>query len=455
MVITPIPNVYFRYKPNGGVSGNSILPVSNVQLILQFLLQAAVIIVACRGAGWVAVKCGQPQVVGEMIAGIVLGPSLFGLYFPDLQHWLFPAETKVILYPVAQIGLALYMFIVGLEFRVDIVKQKFRSAAAVSAAGMAAPFVLGMGLGWIFFRYTDLIPQKAGLVGGMLFLGASLCITAFPVLARLIEFKKLKSTAMGSVSLGAGAVNDALAWCLLAVVLATVEPSHSWGNALLTIGGGIVFIALVLGLVRPLLGRMESRLVREGSLTAGGVVIMLLLMAAGAACTELLGLHAVLGAFVIGVAVPRGSVIVRDLIARIQPFTVALLLPLFFTYSGLNTKMGLLNSASLWLWSLAVLAAAMLGKILACWVAARATGVPNREALGIGILMNVRGLMELIIINIGLQLGIISEGLFAMLVIMAVVTTIMASPLFDWLTAKAAVPIEDEPSPVQPTPTIS
>jgi Kef-type K+ transport system membrane component KefB len=171
-------------------------------------------------------------------------------------------------------------------------------------------------------------------------------------------------------------------------------------------------------------------------------------------CTEMIGLHAVLGAFVVGVVVPRG-VIVRDLAGRVQPFTVVLLLPLFFAYSGLNTKIGLLNSGYLWLMCLAVLAAAIAGKIVACWMAARATGIPNREALGIGILMNVRGLMELIIINIGLERGIISQGLFAMLVIMAIVTTVMASPLFDWLAGKAATEPGSDPSPAQPSPSIS
>jgi Kef-type K+ transport system membrane component KefB len=427
--------------------------VSNLQIAFQFLLQVVVILAACRIAGKVAVKCGQPQVVGEMIAGILLGPSLLGLYLPEAQRWLFPSDTKRILYAVAQVGLALYMFIVGLEFRMDIVRQNLRSAVAVSVAGMVAPFILGLGLGWAFFHWTDLFPAKTALMEGMLFVGASLCITAFPVLARLIEFKKLKSSAMGSVSLGAGAVNDACAWCLLSVVLASMD--HNWNGALLTIVGGAAFIGFVAGVVRPVLHRCESRLVRNRALTAGGAATVLAVMGLGAVCTELIGLHAVLGAFAVGVVVPRG-VIVRDLVRRIQPFTVALLLPLFFAYSGLNTKIGLLNSASLWMMCLAVLGAAIAGKVVACWLAARATGIANREALGIGILMNVRGLMELIIINIGLERGIISPGLFAILVIMAIVTTVMASPLFDWLAGKAALqPALAKTSPAQPSPSIT
>jgi Kef-type K+ transport system membrane component KefB len=264
----------------------------------------------------------------------------------------------------------------------------------------------------------------------MLFLGASMCITAFPMLARIIHFKKLTGTTMGTVALGAGAIDDATAWCLLAVVLASFE--KNWSHALVNIAGGVAYVALTLLIVRPLLLRAKVWFAKSGTLTEAGFVVGLALMALGAWFTDLIGLHAVFGAFVMGAAMPRG-VVVRDLVGRIQPLTVALLLPLFFTYSGLNTKIGLLNTSFLWAMCGAVLIAAVLGKGVACWLAARATGIPNREALGIGTLMNARGLMELIVINIGLQRGIISEGLFATLVIMAVLTTLMASPLFERL----------------------
>jgi len=264
----------------------------------------------------------------------------------------------------------------------------------------------------------------------MLFVGASMCITAFPMLARIIHFKKLTGTTMGTVELGAGAINDAAAWCLLAVVLASFE--HNWSHALVNIAAGIGYVIFTLLIVRPLLVKAKGWLIKDGTLTEAGLVVGLALMAFGAWFTDLVGLHAVFGAFVMGAAMPRG-VIVRDIIGRIQPLTVALLLPLFFTYSGLNTKIGLLNTGFLWLMCGAVLMAAVLGKGVGCWMAARATGIPNCEALGIGTLMNARGLMELIIINIGLQRGIISEGLFATLVIMAVITTLMASPLFERL----------------------
>jgi Kef-type K+ transport system membrane component KefB len=270
-----------------------------------------------------------------------------------------------------------------------------------------------------------------------------MCITAFPMLARIIHFKKLAGTVMGTVALGAGAIDDATAWCLLAVVLASFD--NNWSHALMNICGGVAYVSFVLLIVRPLLVRAKGWLIKDGALADAGLVVGLALMALGAWITDLIGLHAVFGAFVMGAAMPRG-VVTRDLVGRIQPLTVALLLPLFFTYSGLNTKIGLLNTGFLWLMCGVVLVAAVLGKGVACWLAARATGISNREALGIGTLMNARGLMELIIINIGLQRGVISEGLFATLVIMAVITTLMAAPLFERLVGTGSHQPMPEPA---------
>ena len=423
--------------------------MNNLHLAIQFFLQIAIILLFCRVVGAVAARFGQPQVVAEMIAGVLLGPSLFGLLAPEAQAWLFPwdktqatRDTQSYLFPASQLGLALYMFVVGMEFRVDIVAKRLKSSIAVSAAGMIAPFILGAGLAWIFFHYTALFPKRTSLPEAMLFLGASMCITAFPMLARIIHFKKLSGTTMGTVALGAGALDDATAWCLLAVVLASFD--NNWSHAWVNILGGAGYVAFTLLVVKPLLARAKNWLVKNGTLTEAGLVISLALMALGAYITDLIGLHAVFGAFVMGAAIPRG-VVARDLIGRIQPLTVALLLPLFFTYSGLNTKIGLLNTGFLWLMCGAVLVAAVLGKGVACWLAARATGISNRESLGIGVLMNARGLMELIIINIGLQRGIISEGLFATLVIMAVITTLMASPIFERLVGTGTYQPTSEP----------
>jgi Kef-type K+ transport system membrane component KefB len=430
-----IAKFYFRY--HGESAKHELLRMNNLSLAVHFFIQIAVILLFCRAVGAIAARFGQPQVVAEMIAGVMLGPSLFGLLAPEMQSALFPwdktqsiRDTQSYLFPASQLGLALYMFVVGMEFRVDIVAKRAKASIAVSAAGMITPFVLGAGLAWVMFHYTELFPKKTSIQEAMVFTGACMCITAFPMLARIIHFKGLTGTTMGTVAIGAGALDDAAAWCLLAVVIASFD--DNWSHAWLNIGGGAAFALAAYFVVRPLLARFQRLLIKNGELTEAGLVIGLACMALGAWATDAVGLHAVFGAFVIGAVMPRG-IVSRDLIARIQPLTVALLLPLFFTYSGLNTKIGLLNTSFLWMICGAVLVAAVLGKGVACWLAARASGISNREALGIGVLMNARGLMELIIINIGLQRGIISEGLFATLVIMAVVTTLMASPIFDRL----------------------
>jgi Kef-type K+ transport system membrane component KefB len=407
--------------------------MSNLQLAVHFFFQIAVILATCQIVGLVGRRAGQPQVVAEMLAGVLLGPSLLGLFFPELFARVFPPDSMQVLFPVAQLGLAAYMFVVGLEFRLDIVRARMRSAVAVSIAGMVAPFILGAVLGWAFHSRTALFPARTSLGEAMTFMGASMCITAFPMLARIIQFKQLTGTAMGAISLGAGAINDAAAWCLLAIVLARIDGNP--GHAALNIGGGIAYVAVTVLVVRPWLARWGRRIEARGRMSESEFVSALIPLALGAWFTEAIGLHGVFGAFVMGAAMPRGLV-TTTLIERIQPLTVALLLPLFFTFSGLNTRMGLLDSAHLWAMTGLVLIAAIGGKGVACWLAARATGVPSREALGIGTLMNVRGLMELIILNIGLQRGIISPALFAMLVVMALVTTLMASPTFSWLVGR-------------------
>ncbi len=409
--------------------------MSNLELAIQFLLQIAIILSFCQLVGALAKRVGQPQVVAEMIAGVLLGPSLLGLFWPHASSALFPADSMQVLFPASQLGLATYMFVVGLEFRIDIMRGRLHSAAAVSLAGMLTPFALGAALGWYFFTHTALFPPETSLFEATLFLGASMCITAFPMLARIIHFKGLAGTTMGTVALGAGAIDDAAAWCLLALVLASFD--HDPSHALQNIGGGVAYVAATLFVLKPSLARWAQRVQARGELSEREFVLCLAAMALGAWFTDTIGLHAVFGAFLMGAAMPRG-IVSQALIERIQPLSVALLLPLFFTFSGLNTQIALLDSPYLWGMAALLLLAAVAGKGVACWLAARATGISNREALGIGTLMNARGLMELIIINIGLARGVISPELFAALVIMAVVTTLMASPLFDWLVARHA-----------------
>ena len=362
--------------------------MSNVELTVQFFFQLAVILVSCRVVGLIAGRLGQPQVVAEMITGVMLGPSLLGWVAPEFQAWLFPwdytqatRDTQSYLFPASQLGLVLYMFVVGMEFRVDVVAGRLRNSVAVSLAGMLAPFVLGAGLGWLFFHHTTLFPSQTSLFEAMLFLGASMCITAFPMLARILHYKKLSGTLMGTVALGAGAIDDAAAWCLLAVVLASFDAE--WSHAVRNIAGGAAYVAFVLLAIRPALARFKYHAMKDGELTEAGMAGGLTLMVLGAWFTDMIGLHAVFGAFIMGTAMPRG-IVARDLMARIQPLGVALLLPLFFTYSGLNTQITLLNTPFLWLVCVAVLLAAVVGKGVACALAAAATGLPRREAVGIG-----------------------------------------------------------------------
>lgn len=418
--------------------------MTNLQLAIQFFLQLAIILMVCRVVGMIAARFGQPQVVAEMIAGVCMGPSLLGLFMPDVSKALFPPDTMKVLFPVSQLGLALYMFVVGLEFRMDIVKKRFGSSVAVSLAGMAAPFVLGALVGWFFYNHTKLFPEKTSLNNAMIFMGASMCITAFPMLARIIHFKGLAGTTMGTVAIGAGAIDDAAAWGMLALVLASFNGDMS--HAVLSIGGGIGYVLIAHLIIRPVLTRYAAGIETRGKVTDGEYAFFLSLMCLGAWWTDYIELHAVFGAFIMGSAMPRG-IVNRTIIERTQPLAVALILPLFFTFSGLNTRLGLLNSGWLWLLAGAVLAAAILGKGVACWGAARASGISNREAMGIGVLMNARGLMELIIINIGLQKGIISSEIFAMLAIMAVITTLMASPIFERLVGTGTFKAEAEPEP--------
>jgi Kef-type K+ transport system membrane component KefB len=327
--------------------------MNNLDLAIHFFVQLAVILLFCRIVGMIAAKFGQPQVVAEMIAGVLLGPSLFGLLLPDAQAWLFPwdksqttRDTQSYLFPASQLGLALYMFIVGMEFRMDIIHNRLKSSVAVSFVGMAAPFILGAILASYLHGKPELklFPENVPLDSAMIFLGACMCITAFPMLARIIHFKGLAGTTMGTVAIGAGAIDDATAWCMLALVLAKLE--DNWNHAFMNIGGGAAFVMLAYFVIKPVLSRLEKHFVKEESLTDAGLVVGLALMCLGAWWTDFLHLHAVFGAFVIGSVIPR-KYMSRDLIQRIQPLAVGLLLPLFFTYSGLNTKIGLINSGQL------------------------------------------------------------------------------------------------------------
>ena len=404
------------------------------QMSVAFFLQMFVIIAACRASGSLIKRFGQPQVVGEMIAGVVLGPSLFGLIAPNWQAALFPAESRSVLYVGAQLGVGLYMFLVGLGFRGDHFRVHARSAAAISLSGMAAPFLVALALAPWLLR-LDLFGAAVTQVQATLFMGAAISITAFPMLARIIEERGLAHTPLGSLSLSAGAIDDAGAWTVLALVLA----SFGGGPEVLVraiVGGGL-FAVVVLGLGPRLLAPLAARAEREGGVRPPVLATALMLFMLSAWAMDASGIHSVFGGFLLGVAMPRGE-LSRGLQKQLEPITLTLLVPMFFTFSGLNTQLAMVNSVGLAWIALVILAGSILAKGGACWAAARLTGQDNATALAVGTLMNARGLMELIIINIGLQRGIIGPALFSILVVMAIATTLMASPLFELFYGRRA-----------------
>lgn len=409
--------------------------MTNAELSVAFFLQMAIIIAACRIVGWLAKRyLGQPQVVGEMIAGVILGPSLFGLLAPDLQAALIPKESKSILFVGAQLGVGLYMFLVGLGFRRDHFRANAKSAAAVSLAGMAAPFLVAIAIApWLVAE--GLFGQGIQTWQAMLFMGAAISITAFPMLARIIHERGLSGTRLGSLSLAAGAIDDAGAWCVLAVVLASFGAGPMVAVTAIAGGGSFALFMLTLGpkLLAPL-GRIVER---EGRLSSTVLGIVLILFMLSAWAMDAVGIHAVFGGFILGVAMPRG-LLSNEVKRQLEPFAVLVLLPMFFTFSGLNTQLTMVNSLGLLAVTIVILLGSILAKGGACWAAARLTGQDNATAMGIGALMNARGLMELIIINIGLQKGVIGPALFSILVLMAIITTLMASPLFEWVYGRKA-----------------
>ena len=403
------------------------------ELSVMFFLQMAFILGVCRATAWVFMKIGQSRVVSEMIAGVLIGPSLMGWMFPEFSAYLFPTESKAILFSVAQLGLVLYMFLIGVEFNVDLIRKRVRSAASISIAGIVAPFLLGGTLAYFIADDPQLFAEKTTSLEAVLFMGAAMAITAFPMLARIIFEQGLTKTSLGTLALAAGSIDDMAAWCVLAVVLASFN--SDWSIALIAIGGGIFFAVVCLTMVRRLLQPMGERVEKSGAISPDMLVFTLMLVMLGAWFTDYIQIYAVFGAFIMGVAMPRGK-FAAELHRTMHPLTVALLLPVFFVYSGLNTKIGLVNTPALWALTALVLLVAIAGKGGACYLAARLNGESHKESMAIGTLMNARGLMELIILNIGLERGIIEPTLFTIMVLMAVATTLMATPIFERIYGK-------------------
>jgi Kef-type K+ transport system membrane component KefB len=403
---------------------------------IHFFLQIAIILATCRISGWAAKRwLGQPQVVGEMIAGVLLGPSFLGLLFPNIQAVLFPQETRDILYVGAQFGVGLYMFLVGTTLSVDQFRLKAKSAAAVSAAGIAAPFALAFAITPYLVTVPGLFADDLGTLSASLFMGACIALTAFPMLARIINERGLANTSLGTLSLAAGACDDLVSWCVLAIVLAMFGGGP--GIAVLAIVGGGAYAGFMLLAGRRLLAPLGRQVAAGGELSHPLLAAVLILYALSAFLMDAPGVHAVFGGFLLGVCMPRG-LLTEEIRKKLEPMTVVLLLPMFFTFSGLNTRLDMVNSWHLLWLAFCILVVSVAAKFGACWLAARLAGESNRVALGIGALMNARGLMELIIINIGLQRGIITPTLFAIMVFMAIATTMMAGPLFEHVYGRRA-----------------
>lgn len=397
------------------------------QLSILFFFQLAVILGTCRIVGWLGARIGQPQVVGEMVAGVLLGPSVLGVLAPEWEEKLFPIESKPILFAVSQVGLAIYMFLVGVEFDFELIQKRIRSAAAVSLSGILAPFSLGAVAAWYLAPRWPLFSAHTSVQEGMLSWEPPCPLLHFRCWHESFT-RKLTGTSLGMLALAAGSIDDAAAWCVLAVVLASFTGNAS--TALLAMGGGLGYVALIRLAGSKLLRCIAQRVEQAGEISHSILGVTLCLVMLGAWFTDFVGIYAVFGAFVLGVAVPKGF-FAKALHHHLEKMTTTFLLPLFFVYSGLNTKIGLIIAPYLLGITLLLLTLAILGKGVACTVAAWMHGEPPREALAIGVLMNARGLMELIILNIGLERGIITPALFSMMVVMAIMTTLMATPAFN------------------------
>ena len=415
------------------------------------LLQLVVVLATARLAGRAAAFLGQPRVIGEMVAGLALGPSLFGWLRPDWMHALFPADRMGSLSTLSNLGVILFMFVVGLHLDGALLGQRAKAAVAVSWASIVVPFALGAALApWLHPGFAG---TGVALLPFTLFLGAAMSVTAFPVLARILNERRLMNTPAGSIAIAAAAVDDVSAWCLLAVVVAVARGAAAGGRFLLLFLGSAAYVLFMLFVVRPALRRWQARRVRaRAAVSAAGVsaaqeeraaagaeaIGAAVLLALGSALvTEWLGVHALFGAFLAGAIVPREGGLARDLAGRLEGMVTTVLLPLFFAFTGLKTEIGLVNGA-LWGVAAVILLAAMAGKLGGAAGAARLAGMTWRDALAVGVLMNTRGLMELVILTIGLEIGVLSPTLFAMMVFMALVTTVMTAPLLGVILRRRA-----------------
>ncbi len=401
----------------------------NLQHPLAILLaQVVTIILVARIFGWICTKIGQPTVIGEMIAGIVLGPSLVGMYFPEFSAVLFPAQSLGNLQFLSQVGLILFMYIVGMELDLTALRSKAHDAVVVSHASIIIPFALGVGLS--FFLYDQFAPQAIQFASFGLFVGIAMSVTAFPVLARIVQERGIHKTKLGTIVITCAAADDVTAWCILAAVIAIVK-AGSFLSALYTLILAISYVLLMIKVIRPFLKRIGDLYTSRENLSKPIVAIFFMILIASAYATEAIGIHALFGAFMAGAIMPENVKFRSIFIEKIEDVALVLLLPLFFVFTGLRTEIGLLNDPYLWSVTGLIILVAVTGKFIGSALAAKFVGQNWKDSLAIGALMNTRGLMELVVLNIGYDLGVLSPEIFAMMVIMALLTTFMTGPALD------------------------
>jgi Kef-type K+ transport system membrane component KefB len=402
-------------------------------LLWHLLLALALVVILGRLLGRLFRFFGQPPVIGEVVAGILLGPSLLGSVSTDAYAFLLPPAVAPSLGLLSQLGVVLYMFLIGVELDTEGLKGQLRSTVVIAQTSMVVPFGLGI---WLASGlYGRLAPDGVPFAQFALFMGVAMSITAFPVLARILADRGMTRSPLGRLALSCAAVGDVTAWCLLAVVVGVVKSTE--GSAALTSVMTVAFIVFMFTVVRPAAVRLSRRWEGEDP-DRSAVALALVAMLISALVTEAIGVHAIFGAFLLGAVVPHDSRLARVLEQRLDHLVTILLLPAFFAFAGMRTEIGLLSDWSDWVICAAIVVAATVGKIGGTVVAARAVGHDWRHASGLGILMNTRGLMELIVLNVGLDLGVITPTLFTMMVVMAVVTTVATSPLLSRVFPTAA-----------------
>lgn len=391
----------------------------------MLLLQIISILMVSRMFGWLFAKMGQPTVIGEILAGIVLGPSLLGNFFPGAFNFLFAPNSLSNLYILSQLGLVLFMFTIGMELNLKSLRNRIGETWVISHASIIIPFFFGMLLA--YYLYGEFVAGKSGFVSFALFMGISMSITAFPVLARIVQEKGLTRSHLGTLALASAAIGDVTAWCLLAAVIA-IAKTGSFASSIYTIAASIIYILIMLLLIRPFLKRIGEIYKNTEVLNKSIVAFFLLVLVCSAVTTQIIGIHALFGAFLAGVIMPPLPNFRKMMIDKVEDLSVTLLLPLFFVFTGLRTEIGLLNTPHLWWICSLIILVAIVGKFGGSAISARFLGESTRDSLALGILMNTRGLMELIVLNIGYEMGILPPAIFVMLVIMALFTTFMTTP---------------------------